>query len=87
MRKIISVVFFSNLLFSIEGVIIFNDQTVIEGDVRSVDKNSVVITPEGLSFPEEIQLQNIDSVKINNGMIPIAEEKFCFSIKTENSWM
>ena len=75
MRKIISAVFLSNLLFSIEGVIIFNDQTVIEGDVRSVDKNSVVITPEGLSFPEELQLQNIDSIKINNGMIPIAGGK------------
>ena len=75
MRLIISTIFLTSLLFSIEGIIIFNDQTIIEGDLKTIDNNSVIITPEGLSFPEEILLQNIDSVKTNNGMIPIASGK------------
>ena len=75
MRLIITSISLTSLLFSIEGIIVFNDQTIIEGDIKSVDNVSVIITPEGLSFPEEILLQNIDSVKITNGMTPIASGK------------
>ena len=75
MKLIIIFPLFSSLLFSIEGIIVFNDQTIIEGDVKKIDSKSVVITPEGLTFPEEILLQSIDSVKINNGMVPISNGK------------
>ena len=78
MKLIISSIFLSSLLFSIEGIIVFNDQTIIEGDVKSIDNNYVLITPEGLNFPEEILLQSIDSVKINNGMIPVANGNVIF---------
>ena len=78
MRKIITSILFSSILFSIQGIIVFNDQTIIEGDVKTIDNNSVIITPKGLTFPEEILLQSIDSVKINNGMIPIVNGKIFY---------
>tara|TARA_B100001142_G_scaffold276640_1_gene285770 strand:- start:1409 stop:2431 length:1023 start_codon:yes stop_codon:yes gene_type:complete len=73
MRQVLSFIFATSFLFPIEGIIVFNDQTIIEGNISSVDLNSVTITPEGLNFPEEILIQSIDSLKINNGMIPIAK--------------
>ena len=78
MRIIITSILFSSILFSIQGIIVFNDQTIIEGDVKKIDNNSVIITPKGLTFPEEILLQSIDSVKINNGMIPIVNGKIFY---------
>ena len=78
MKLIITPILLSSILFSIEGIIVFNDQTIIEGDVKTIDNNSVIITPEGLTFPEEILLQSIDSVKINNGMIPIVNGKIFY---------
>ena len=78
MRIIITSILFSSILFSIQGIIVFNDQTIIEGDVKTIDNNYVIITPKGLTFPEEILLQSIDSVKINNGMIPIVNGKIFY---------
>ena len=78
MKLIITSILLSSILFSIEGIIVFNDQTIIEGDVKTIDNNSVIITPKGLTFPEEILLQSIDSVKINNGMIPIVNGKIFY---------
>jgi len=75
MRLIIPTIFLTSFLFSIEGIIVFYDQTIIEGEISSVNNNSVIITPSGLNFAEEILLQNIDSLKTNNGMVPIAGGK------------
>ena len=84
MRLIITPILLSSILFSIEGIIVFNDQTIIEGDVKTIDNKSVTITPEGLTFPEEILIQSIDSVKINNGMIPVATGIIPLFIFTES---
>jgi len=78
MRLIIYLILINSFLFSIEGIIVFNDQTIIEGDIKSIDNKYVLITPEGLNFPEEILLQSIDSVKINNGMTPVANGNVIF---------
>ncbi len=78
MRLIFIAVFLSSILLPIDGIIIFNDQTVISGDVKEIDNKSVSIIPDGLNFPEDILLQSIDSVKIKNGMIPIANGKVIF---------
>jgi len=72
MKKLLIIICTSSFLFSIEGIIIFNDQTTIEGNINGIEKNSVYITPVGLTFPEQILLENIDSLKINDGTIPIA---------------
>ena len=81
MRSIFTSILLSSFLFSIQGVIVFNDETIIEGQIKTIDNISVVITPHGLNFPEEILLQSIDSVKVNNGMIPVADGKVFFYYK------
>ena len=63
MRVILITILFSNLLFPVGGVIIFNDGTTIEGDVTNVNEKSIFITPMGLTFPEEIRMENVDSLK------------------------
>ncbi len=75
MKLILFIIFATSFLFPVQGIIVFNDQTIIEGDITTVTNNSVLITPEGLTFPEEILIQNIDSLKTNNSMVPIAGGK------------
>ena len=75
MKQIIGIIIINSILFSVQGVIIFNDQTIIEGDINGIEKSSVYITPLGLSFPEQILIENIDSLKIADGTLPIANGK------------
>ena len=75
MKQIIGIIIINSILFSVQGVIIFNDQTIIEGNINGIEESSVYITPEGLSFPEQILIENIDSLKIADGTLPIANGK------------
>jgi len=75
MRIILISVLFSNLLFPVGGVVIFNDGTTIEGDVSNVNDISVYITPMGLTFPEEIRMENIDSLRLYDGKLLVANNK------------
>jgi hypothetical protein len=75
MKIIISLPLFYSLLFAINGVIIFNDGTTIKGDITSVSNTSASIKPEGLTFPEEIIISNIDSLKLNNGKLLISSNE------------
>ena len=69
MRKILPFLLLTSLLFPVGGVVIFNDGTTIEGDINGVNENSVYITPIGLSFPEEILMNNVDSLKLYDGKL------------------
>ena len=75
MRLILITILFSNLLFPVGGVIIFNDGTTIEGDITNVNENSIFITPMGLTFPEEIRMENVDSLKLYDGKLLVANNK------------
>ncbi|MDP6168381.1 MAG: hypothetical protein QF780_00090, partial [Candidatus Marinimicrobia bacterium] len=75
MRIILISVLFSNLLFPVGGVVIFYDGTTIEGDVSNVNDISVYITPMGLTFPEEIRMENIDSLRLYDGKLLVANNK------------
>ena len=75
MRVIFVTILLSNLLFPVGGVIVFNDGTTIEGDVMSVDMSSIFITPIGLTFPEEIRMENVDSLKLYDGKLLVANNK------------
>ena len=75
MKIILSIMLMTSLLFPVGGVVIFNDGTTIEGDVVSVNQSSVSITPDGLTFPEDILMENIDSLKLYNGEILVANNK------------
>jgi len=75
MRFILIPILLSNLLFSVGGVIIFNDGTTIEGDVTNVNESSIYITPMGLTFPEEIRMENVDSLKLYDGKLLVANNR------------
>ena len=75
MKIILSIMLMTSLLFPVGGVVIFNDGTTIEGDVVSVNQSSVSITPDGLTFPEDILMENIDSLKLYDGEILVANNK------------
>ena len=72
MRKIILLSFSISFLFSIDGKIVFYDGTTIDGQINSVNMSSIYITPIGLNFPEEILVDNVDSLKLDNGKLVVA---------------
>ena len=72
MRKIILLSFSISFLFSIDGKIVFNDGTTVDGQINSVNRSSIYITPIGLNFPEEIIIDNVDSLKLDNGKLLVA---------------
>ena len=72
MRKIILLSFSISFLFSIDGEIVFYDGTTIDGQINSVNMSSIYITPVGLNFPEEILIDNVDSLKLDNGKLLVA---------------
>ncbi len=75
MKIIITLPLIITLVFAYNGKVIFNDGTKIIGQVRSVDNNSVTITPEGLTFPEQIMISNIDTLILDNGELLISTNK------------
>jgi len=75
MRKILPFLLLTSLLFPVGGVVIFNDGTTVEGDINGVDANSVYITPIGLSFPEEILMNNVDSLRLYDGKLLVANSQ------------
>jgi len=72
MKKIILLAFSTSLLFSIDGKIVFYDGTTVDGQINSVTMSSIYITPIGLNFPEEIIIDNVDSLKLDNGKLLVA---------------
>ena len=72
MRKIILLSFSISFLFSIDGTIVFYDGTTVDGQINSVNMSSIYITPIGLNFPEEILIDNVDSLKLDNGKLLVA---------------
>jgi len=72
MRKFILLSFSISFLFSIDGKIVFNDGTTVDGQINSVNMSSVYITPIGLNFSEEIIIDNVDSLKLDNGKLLVA---------------
>ena len=72
MRKIILLSFSISFLFSIDGKIVFYDGTTVDGQINSVNMSSIYITPIGLNFPEEILIDNVDSLKLDNGKLLVA---------------
>ena len=89
MKVIISLPLMLSLLFSINGKIIFNDGTTIKGEINSVNQNYASITPESLTFPEEIIVSNIDTLKLSDGKLLIASNKILFFPRksSQTSWI
>ena len=59
------------VVFALHGKIVFYDGTYVVGKVTKVDESSVHIVPIGLDTAEGVLVGNIDSLKVENGMVPV----------------
>ena len=71
LRKILVFPLFLGVLFALHGKIVFFDGTYVVGKVTKVDEATVYIIPIGLDTPEGVLVGNIDSLKLENGMVPV----------------
>ena len=71
LKAIIILQLLSGTIFAIHGKIVFYDGTYVVGKVTKVDEATVYIVPIGLDTPEGVLVGNIDSLKMENGMVPI----------------
>ena len=71
MKILLTCIIFSSYLFSINGKLIFNDGTTIQGKINIITMDAVNLVPEGLTFPEEIRVENIDTLRLDDGNILI----------------
>jgi hypothetical protein len=78
MKIILANILFSSYLFSISGKLIFNDGTTIEGKINAVNMDVVNLVPEGLTFPEDIRIENIDTLKLDDGNILIENSNIVY---------
>ena len=62
---------FLSVAFGLHGKIVFYDGTYLLGKVTKVDESSVYIIPVGLDTPEGVLVGNIDSLNMENGMVPV----------------
>ena len=60
-----------SMLFALHGKIVFYDGTYVVGKVTKVDEATVYIIPIGLDTAEGVLVGNIDSLKLENGMVPV----------------
>ncbi len=80
-------------IFALHGKIVFYDGTYVVGKIKQVDESSVHIVPIGLDTPEGVLVGNIDSLKMENGMVPIVNSavKYLYSngefVSNDNDWM
>ena len=70
-HKAISALYLTSLVFGLHGKIVFFDGTYVVGKVTKVDESSVYIIPVGLDTPEGVLVGNIDSLNMENGMVPV----------------
>ncbi len=59
------------VVFALHGKIVFYDGTYVVGKVTKVDESVVYIVPIGLDTAEGVLVGNIDSLKVENGMVPV----------------
>jgi len=71
LKAIIILQLLSGVVFAIHGKIVFYDGTYVVGKVTKVDEATVYIVPIGLDTPEGVLVGNIDSLKMENGMVPV----------------
>ena len=69
--KLILLIFTIEGLSALHGKIVFYDGTYVVGKVTKVDEASVYIVPIGLDTPEGVLVGNIDSLRMENGMVPV----------------
>ena len=80
-------------IFALHGKIVFYDGTYVVGKIKQVDEATVKIVPIGLDTPEGVLVGNIDSLKMENGMVPVINSavKYFYNngefVANDNDWM
>ena len=69
--KILLFLIYVPFTYALHGKIVFYDGTYVVGKVTKVDESSVYIVPIGLDTAEGVLTGNIDSLKLENGMMPV----------------
>ena len=69
--KALVIPLFTGVVFALHGKIVFYDGTYVVGKVTKVDEATVYIVPIGLDTSEGVLVGNIDSLKMENGMVPV----------------
>ena len=93
MRKLIIIPLFVGYLFGLHGKITFFDGTYVVGRVTKVDESTVYIIPMGLDTAEGILVGNIDTLKMENGLVPVVSSavKYFYEkgefIPNNDDWM
>ena len=93
LRIILLAHLFVGILFALHGKIVFYDGTYVVGKVTKVDESTVYIVPIGLDTPEGVLTGNIDSLKMENGMVPVINSavKYFYEngqfLANEDDWM
>ena len=83
----------TGVLFALHGKIVFFDGTYVVGKITKVDEATVHIIPVGLDTPEGVLVGNIDSLKMENGMVPVINSavKYFYQngafISNDDDWM
>ncbi len=91
--KAIIIQLLTGVIFAIHGKIVFYDGTYVVGKVTKVDEATVYIVPIGLDTPEGVLVGNVDSLKMENGMVPVVNSavKYLYSngefIPNDDDWM
>lgn len=80
-------------VFALHGKIVFYDGTYVVGKVTKVDEATVYIVPIGLDTSEGVLVGNIDSLKMENGMVPVVNSavKYFYQngefLANDSDWM
>ena len=84
---------YSGTIYGLHGKIVFFDGTYVVGKVTKVDESTVYIIPIGLDTAEGVLVGNIDSLKMENGMVPVINSavKYFFQngefLENDDDWM
>ncbi len=91
--KLFYIFLFIEGVFALHGKVVFYDGTYVVGKVTKVDEASVYIVPIGLDTPEGVLVGNIDSLKMENGMVPVVNSavKYFYQngefLANDSDWM
>ena len=83
----------TGVVFALHGKIVFYDGTYVVGKITKVDEATVYIVPIGLDTSEGVLVGNIDSLKMENGMVPVINSavKYFYQngefLANDNDWM
>ena len=83
----------AELIYALHGKIVFFDGTYVVGKVTKVDESTVYIIPIGLDTAEGVLVGNVDSLKMENGMVPVVNSavKYFFQngefLENDYDWM